>query len=89
VYAQYTVRLTERDDVAARLKDVGIPIGAHYPNCLHEQPAFAPVGYKIGNFSVSEAASREMLSLPMHPCLSREDQERVIDALRTAVKTVA
>ena len=59
----------------------GIPSAVYYPKCLHEQPVFASLGYKWGDFPESEKASREVLSLPMHPFLSEADQDRVIAAL--------
>jgi UDP-2-acetamido-2-deoxy-ribo-hexuluronate aminotransferase len=82
VYAQYTIRLPDRDKAAARLKAQGIPTAIHYPKCLHEQPVFSKLGYNWGDFPESEKASREVLSLPMHPFLSPADQDKVIDALR-------
>lgn len=89
VYAQYTIRVPERDAVAARLKEAGIPTGIYYPKCLHEQPVFAGLGYRPGDFPVAEQASREVLSLPMHPFLSGEDQDRVVEALKSALAEVA
>jgi UDP-2-acetamido-2-deoxy-ribo-hexuluronate aminotransferase len=85
VYAQYTVRLPDRDAVAAELKAQGIPTAIYYPKCLHEQPVFAAQGYGYGDFPVSEAASREVLSLPMHPFLGEEDQDRIIEAVKAAL----
>lgn len=86
VYAQYTIRIANRDSVAERLKAAGIPTAVYYPRCLHEQPVFAGCGCRWGDFPVSEHASREVLSLPMHPFLQPEDQLRVVEALRaTAV----
>jgi UDP-2-acetamido-2-deoxy-ribo-hexuluronate aminotransferase len=81
VYAQYTIRVPERDQVAERLKKQGIPTAVYYPKCLHEQPVFGKLGYKWGDFPVSEKASREVLSLPMHPFLSESDQDTVIAAI--------
>jgi UDP-2-acetamido-2-deoxy-ribo-hexuluronate aminotransferase len=81
VYAQYTVRVPNRDKVAEQLKAQGIPSAIYYPKCLHEQPVFASLGYKWGDFPESEKASREVLSLPMHPFLSEGEQDRVIAAL--------
>ena len=81
VYAQYTIRLPERDKVAARLKARGIPTAVYYPKCLHEQPVFSALGYHWGDFPESEKASREVLSLPMHPFLAEADQEQVIHAV--------
>ena len=81
VYAQYTIRLPERDSAAARLKPQGIPTAVYYPKCLHEQPVFQKLGYQWGDFPVAEKASREVLSLPMHPFLTEPDQDRVINAI--------
>ena len=86
VYAQYTIRTQNRDSLAAHLKEQGIPAAVYYPKCLHEQPAFAFCGYKWGDFPESEQASREVLSLPMHPYLQEAEQERIITAL---VDTIA
>ncbi len=82
VYAQYTIRVPNRDQVAAKLKERGIPSAVHYPKCLHEQPVFAGCGYKWGDFPEAEKASREVLSLPMHPFLSESDQDYVVAALQ-------
>jgi UDP-2-acetamido-2-deoxy-ribo-hexuluronate aminotransferase len=81
VYAQYTIRVPEREALAAKLKERGIPTAVYYPKCLHEQPVFAPDGPQIGQFPEAEKASREVLSLPMHPFLTDDDQDRVVDAL--------
>jgi UDP-2-acetamido-2-deoxy-ribo-hexuluronate aminotransferase len=86
VYAQYTVRVPCRDAVGAKLKEAGIPTAVYYPKCLHEQPIFAGCGYKWGDFPVSENASREVLSLPMHPFLSESDQDKVVAAFRLAAE---
>ena len=82
VYAQYTVRVPRRDAVGAKMKEAGIPTAVYYPKCLHEQPIFAGCGYKWGDFPVSEKASREVLSLPMHPFLSESDQDQVVAAFK-------
>ncbi|QDV26126.1 DegT/DnrJ/EryC1/StrS family aminotransferase [Aureliella helgolandensis] len=85
VYAQYTIRLNNRDEVAAHLKADGIPSAVYYPKCLHEQPVFEPFGSKLGDFPESEKASREVLSLPMHPFLSEQDQDKVVASVANAV----
>jgi len=82
VYAQYTIRLPDRDQAAARLKALGIPTAVHYPKCLHEQPVFSKLGYNWGDFPESEKASREVLSLPMHPFLAPAEQDKVIRAIQ-------
>lgn len=85
VYAQYTIRVPSRDQVAEKLKAAGIPTAVYYPKCLHEQPVFASCGNKWGDFPESEKASREVLSLPMHPFLTESDQDLVVETLKEAV----
>lgn len=85
VYAQYTIRIANRDAVATSLQQAGIPTAVYYPKCLHEQPVFEPYGYRWGDFPHCELASREVLSLPMHPFLTEADQDRVVDAIKTSV----
>jgi UDP-2-acetamido-2-deoxy-ribo-hexuluronate aminotransferase len=82
VYAQYTIRLPNRDHVAERLKKQGIPTAVYYPKCLHEQPVFSKLGYSLGDFPESEKASREVLSLPMHPFLDSDQQDKITSALK-------
>jgi UDP-2-acetamido-2-deoxy-ribo-hexuluronate aminotransferase len=82
VYAQYTIRVPDRDKAAERLKAGGVPTAIYYPKCLHEQPVFARLGHNPGDFPESEEASREVLSLPMHPFLTESDQDRVIGAIQ-------
>ena len=85
VYAQYTIRVPDRDVVVSRLKAAKIPTAVYYPKCLHEQPVFQHLGYEWGAFPESEKASREVLSLPMHPFLSEEDQDRIVDAVKVSL----
>lgn len=82
IYAQYTIRLPNRDEMQAFLKQAGIPSAVYYPKCLHEQPIFADLGYALGSFPHAEKASKEVLSLPMHPWLNDEDQERIVEIIR-------
>jgi len=79
VYAQYTIRVTDRDALGEHLKKAGIPSAVYYPKCLHEQPVFAPLGYTMGDFPEAERASREVISLPMHPFLSEEEQDKIVE----------
>ena len=83
VYAQYTIRVDEnkRDEIVAGMKDADIPVGIYYPKCFHEQPVFEYLGYEYGDFPESERASREVLSLPMHPFLNKDDQNAVCEKL--------
>jgi UDP-2-acetamido-2-deoxy-ribo-hexuluronate aminotransferase len=84
VYAQYTIRIPDRNQVAQRLQERGIPSGVYYPKCLHEQPVFKACGYQLGDFPVAEKASREVLSLPMHAYLTEADQDCVVAAVLDA-----
>jgi UDP-2-acetamido-2-deoxy-ribo-hexuluronate aminotransferase len=85
VYAQYTIRAPRREQVAARLKEQAIPTAIYYPKCLHEQPVFEKLGFGWGDFPQAEKASREVISLPMHPFLTERDQDHVIASLRSAL----
>src|SRR5437660_2221758 len=66
VYHVYTVRTKERDNLQAKLQAEGIQTAIHYPVPAHLQPAFADLGYGVKSFPVAEAASRQVLSLPMY-----------------------
>lgn len=83
VYAQYTIRVNEdrRDELRSSLNEKGIPTGVYYPKCFHEQPVFENLGYTYGDFPESEKASREVLSLPMHPFLTIDEQKEVAEKL--------
>jgi len=86
VYAQYTIRVGNRDELGVQLKEAGIPSAVYYPKCLHEQPVFAPLGFKWGDFPASESASREVISLPMHPYLTEVEQDKVVEAVKQHAK---
>ena len=83
VYAQYIIRVdpSKRDSIIHALKLEGIPSAIYYPKCVHEQPTFNYLGYKCSDFPKSEKASREVLSLSMHPFLSIKDQDLIINLL--------
>ncbi len=85
VYAQYTIRVPDRDVLAEKLKALGIPTAVYYPKCLHEQPVFASLGYKYGDFPMAESASREVISLPLNPYLSEREQDLVISGVRQSL----
>jgi len=88
VYAQYTVRVADRDRLQNELKAKGIPTAVHYPVPLHQQPAYA-AAHRGQSFPVAEKLGREVLSLPMSADLSRADQDRVARALGDALKVAA
>ena len=85
VFAQYTVEVEQREIVETRMKTAGVPTAVHYPLALHMQPVFRHLGYKEGDFPHSEAAACRVLSLPMHPYLTDDQQVQVVDALAAAV----
>ncbi len=85
-WAQYSVLTDHPADAMAKLKAEGIPTAVYYPKPLHLQKAFANLGHKPGDFPVSESFSKRIFSLPMHPYLSAPDQEKVISAVRSAVR---
>jgi dTDP-4-amino-4,6-dideoxygalactose transaminase len=87
VWAQYTLRLPpgRRDALAAALKAQGIPTAIYYPIPLHKQVAYRQYPAEEGGLAVSERLSEEVISLPMHAYLDEEMQERIIDAVRTAL----
>jgi dTDP-4-amino-4,6-dideoxygalactose transaminase len=87
VWAQYTIRLPEggRDAMAATLKAQGIPTAIYYPKSLHQQTAYRDFPVASGGLPVSEALSRDVISLPMHAYLDEPTQERVIKAVRGAL----
>lgn len=83
VHHLYPIRHPGRDALKLRLEERGIETGIHYPIPIHLQPCYQGVGVGPGSHPVTEAAARELLSLPMHPHLSESDVERVIEAVRT------
>lgn len=87
-WAQYTVRVPaeRRDAVMTTLKNKGVPTMVYYPKPLHLQPAFAGLGGRPGDLPVSEAASAEVMSLPMHPYLSDQDVEIISETVLAAIK---
>lgn len=87
VYAQFTVRIPQRNQVAERMNKAGIPTAIHYPLPMHRQPVFAStLGYAKGSLPVAEQAAEEVLSLPMHPFLTEAQQDQVAAALKDALK---
>lgn len=85
VWHLYVVRVPERDRMLESLTARGIGAGIHYPLPVHLTRAFAHLGYGPGAFPVSEAAAAGMLSLPMHPGLSHDQQEAVVTSLLDVV----
>ncbi|MBI5720052.1 MAG: DegT/DnrJ/EryC1/StrS family aminotransferase [Burkholderiales bacterium] len=88
VYAQYTVKVDDRAAVQAALQAAGVPSAVHYPKPLHRQPAYAQYAGS-DPCTVSDREAARVLSLPMSADLSEADQDRVVQALAAAVRTVA
>jgi dTDP-4-amino-4,6-dideoxygalactose transaminase len=88
VWAQYTVRLPEgcdRDAVMARLKAAGVPTAVYYAKPLHRQTAYCDYPVAGNGLPVSERLAGEVLSLPMHPYLDPEMQDRIVVAVKDTV----
>ena len=86
VYAQYTIQVDRREAFQEQLKAAGVPTAVHYPIPLHLQPAFSYLGLGEGTFQVAEAAAQRVLSLPLSPWITGEDQELVIHAVSSIAK---
>src|ERR1039457_1391072 len=74
VYHLYVVRVPDREGLMRHLAEAGIGTGIHYPVPLHLQKAYASLGYRAGDFPVAEQAAREIVSLPMFPQLTGDQQ---------------
>ncbi len=85
VYAQYTVEVLHRERVEQRMKEQGVPTAVHYPVPLHQQPVFAGLKVAAGSLPISEYAADHVMSLPMHPYLTEDQQVRVVAALKQSV----
>jgi dTDP-4-amino-4,6-dideoxygalactose transaminase len=78
VVHQFTVRARRRDELAAHLAARGIATGRYYSTPLHLEPCFAKLGFRLGDFPRAEAAAHEMLSLPVFPELTGDEQQDVV-----------
>ncbi len=83
VWAQYTLRVkhSTRESMQKVLKDNGIPSAVYYPKGLHQQKAFAYLENNCSKLPVTEEIQGDVFSLPMHPYLSEEDQDKIIETL--------
>jgi dTDP-4-amino-4,6-dideoxygalactose transaminase len=88
VWAQYTIRVKKgrRDALAAALKAQGIPTAVYYPKPLHRQTAYRHFPVVEGGLAVSDRLAGEVISLPMHPYLDAPTQNRIISAVRDALR---
>ncbi len=81
VWAQYTIEHDNRDALAAHLMQHDVPSAVHYPKPLDQQPAYCHYPVGPGGLPVSAAASRHVISLPMHPYLDEKTQNKIINAV--------
>lgn len=72
-WAQYSIRVQNRELLQEELKNAGVPTAVHYPMPLHLQEAFTYLGYKQGDFPISEMVANEIMSLPMNPYLNDDE----------------
>ena len=86
VYHQYTILTEKRDELQKFLKFKGIDTMVYYPLPLHLNECYNELNYKQGDLPISESLPGKVLSLPIHPYLSIETQERVVGLLNQALK---
>jgi dTDP-4-amino-4,6-dideoxygalactose transaminase len=83
VYHLYVIQVEDREALQAHLSEAGVATGIHYPIPIHLQPAYAELGYKQGDFPVTERAADRILSLPMYPGMSYEAIVYTVDAIKS------
>ena len=84
VWAQYSLLAKDEKNRAsfqAELKNADIPTAIYYPKSLHLLTAFQSLGYKIGDFPISEDCAQRIFSLPMHPYLTKPDQQKIVKVM--------
>ena len=86
VWAQYTIELEGRDDLAPQLREQGVPTAVYYPIPIHKQGVYSAYPAAPHGLPVTEAKADQVISLPMHANLSEDDQDQVIAAVRAFVK---
>ena len=84
VYHRFVVRTSRRGHVRRVMTSAGIETGMHFPIPVHLQPGYRSLGYRVGDFPVSERASQEVLSLPMYPELEDDDVAEVVRCFQLA-----
>jgi erythromycin biosynthesis sensory transduction protein eryC1 len=84
VWAQYCIRVKDRAKMLEICAQKGVPTGVYYPLPLHLQEVFRDLGYKKGDFAVSERVSEDIMALPMSAFLSEQEQDYVIEVINNA-----
>lgn len=85
VYAQYTIEVDNRDEFQKSMQALGVPTAVHYPGAMHQQQALAYLNYRLGDFPCAEKAAQKVISLPMHPYLSHQDQVNIVAAVKKSL----
>jgi len=82
VFHQYTIKVDrDRDKIIEHMKKNGIMCGVYYPKPLHLYRSFTKLGYKEGDFPVAEKVSKQVISLPVHPALKKEELKKIVEVL--------
>ncbi|NKB47537.1 MAG: aminotransferase DegT [Legionellales bacterium] len=90
VYAQYTIQVNDRDGLRAFLQEKGIPTAVHYDKPVYQQPIMQTLGYdQVADCPVTEQVANQVLSLPMHPYLTEEQQHQIASCITEYVADVA
>jgi dTDP-4-amino-4,6-dideoxygalactose transaminase len=84
-WAQYTLKISGRDKIAAALSEKGVPTSVYYPKPMHEQQAYQQYAHNVESLSVSKALSETVLSLPMNPYASAEEAAHVIESVKKTI----
>lgn len=88
VFHQYTVQVEgcSREELKNHLQEKGVPTMVYYPVPLHLQNAYLEYGYQVGDFPVAESLCKKVLSLPIHTEMKKEEQEYIIEAIKSFFK---
>lgn len=86
VWAQYTIEVEGRDELGPHLREQGVPTAVYYPIPIHRQGVYSVYPTAPAGLPVTEAKAGQVISLPMHPYLSEDDQDQIVAAIRAFVK---
>ena len=86
MWAQYSIQVENREKLKEDLNKLGVPTAIFYPTPIHLSTAYSHLGYKTGDFPVSEDVSKKIISLPMHPFLEKEQILKITDSVNQSAK---